>query len=185
MKRTLLFYCFIAILGKSSFAQEQKLTQNIFRINLINPAIEYEQAIFKNSIYTTRLGWGLSAPYPNLESGTLQSGWAYMLTPYINSEYKWLYNLQRRSKMDKNTQQNSGNYVGCRLEYRGKATNTNIARIADNDFSIGPMWGVQRALGKLNLLIDVGGIYYLDTKGNNGIIYSIHLRLGLNLSKTK
>ncbi len=182
MRRTLIFvFLLFAILPNSILAQEQAATQSLFRITSINPAIEYEQAIFRESIYTARAGWGLSGSYQNLNEG-FNSGWVYMLVPFANMEYKWLYDRNKRANKNKNIQYNSGNYLGCRFEYRGKATRTNISRLADDDFSIGPMWGMQRAVGRLHFLFDLGGVYYFDTKGNDGLMCSVRLRLGINLS---
>lgn len=154
-------------------------TQNICRISLINPAIEYELAILKKSTITSRVGWGLSGSYSNLD--LMQTGWIYMLVPYADLEYKNLYNIQKRATQGKKTQGNSTNYWGIRSQYRTKATRTNIARKDNNDFSIGPMWGLQHSYGKIHLLCDIGGVYYFDTKGNNGVMYTVNLRMGINL----
>lgn len=55
--------------------------------------------------------------YPSIWGGDLYSQTGFALAPAISVSSKWYYNLGKRAEINKNTKNNSGNYVSARLEY--------------------------------------------------------------------
>lgn len=179
---------FITLLGilffMTCYSQEkEKTTEKILRLNFINPGIEIEWPVFNKSTIATNLGIGYGGSFPNL-TYTSGSGWLYMIAPFIDIEYRKIYNQEKRFEKGKNIEYNSGNFWGLRFLTRGKEIKSNVNRTDDIDFSVGPIWGIQRNYGKINLLFDFGPVYYFDTKGNSGIFPIVaQLNIGFNLKK--
>ena len=105
-----------------------------------------------------------------------------MIAPFIDIEYRKFYNLDKRLEKKKTIKYNSGHYWGARFLFRGKEISSNFIRTDDVDFSIGPVWGIQRTYGQFHFLFDIGPIYYFDTLGNSGIFpFMIQLNFGYNI----
>lgn len=154
--------------------------EKVWRINFINPGTELEIPTGKSSTFSAELGVGYGGSYPELSSSG--NGWRYLISPFLDLQHKWFYNLEKRMQKERNIQNNSGNFLSIRLLSRGKHIKSNFTRTSNLDFAFGPTWGIQRSFGKLHLLCDVGTIYYFDTKGNgNWFPIMLQLNIGLDL----
>lgn len=163
MKKTLLITLFI-FLATSIHAQE---TEQVWRLNIINPGIEYEQPVSSKSTISLNIGVGYSGAYPELSS-TIGSGFLYAISPFADLQFKRFYNLSKRDFQSKTTAHNSGNFISLRFRARGMSIKDNFYRYADYDFAIGPTWGIQRKYGNFHLLLDFGPQFYFDSEGNSG-----------------
>lgn len=182
-KAIFLFTCTLYI--SFSFGQnEDSLKYNIIRINAINPGIEYEHSFSKNSKLAANIGYGISMSYPELT--VIQENHAIFLSPFLDVHYKFIYNLKWRMAKQKNVHHNTGDFVGLKFNSRGNSIGSGLIRTDTYDFSIGPTWGIQRNYGNMNLLFNLGPVYYFDTKGNQGL-YPIMLEFnfGFNVWKSK
>ena len=182
MKRIVFILGLVACMNVFGQETENNL-QKTFRINMINPGVEYELPISKKSTIAVNPGIGIHGSYLNLDYDNINSGITYYISPFMDLSYKYIYNQEKRASKGKNINYNSGNYWGLRLltnfkEFESK----NILRKDDISFEFGPTWGIQRAYGKMHLLFDVGSVYYFDTKGNNGFFpIMLQLNLGFNV----
>ena len=168
-------------------------TENVVRINFLNPAVEIETPTGNTSTFSASLGVGYGGGYPDLtfRNGTSvnsiapfeDTGFIYIIAPFLDLQHKWFYNFQKRLNRKKSTENNSGNFISLRLISRGPSITENVNRTSDFDIAIGPTWGIQRRLNKnLHLLFDIGPQYYLDTKGNGNIWpIMIQINLGVDL----
>ena len=184
MKKSLLILIF-GLIATINYAQEKKniSTEKVWRVNFLNPAIELEIPTGQYSTFSSALGIGYGGGYPDLTSGG--SGFIYIISPFADFQYKWFYNLNKRIEKNRNTLNNSGNFLSLRFITRGNSIAENVNRTSDFDFAFGPTWGIQRKYGKsFHLLFDVGPQYYLDTNGI-GDIWPImfQLNLGFDLKK--
>ncbi|WP_127845872.1 hypothetical protein [Psychroflexus aestuariivivens] len=186
MKNILLIFFFL-LFGYSVFSQEQDSlssykTEQVLRINLINPGVEFEMPTGTFSTFSAGVGVGYGGSYPDLNesSGT---GIIYVIAPFLDLQHKWFYNLNKRLDKDKSIKNNSGNFVSARILTRGHSIKDNIQRTSDFDFVINPTWGFQRSYNeKFHLLFDMGPIYYFDTKGNGSFFpFYFQLNLGFDL----
>ena len=163
MKKLLLFPLFIFICT-SVHAQE---TERTWRLNIINPGIEYEQPVSSKSTISFNIGVGYSGSYPEL-GNTSGTGGLYAFAPFTDLQFKRFYNLEKRAFQNKPTGNNSGNFISMRFRMRGKSIEDNFNRYANYDFAIGPTWGIQRKYGNFHFLLDIGPQYYFDSEGNSG-----------------
>ncbi|MFT3796097.1 hypothetical protein [Flavobacterium sp.] len=88
-----------------------------------------------------------------------------LLAPVVSVEPKWYYNLDKRLKMGKKTQGNSGNAFSVKVNY-----NPHFILAGDdfvpkpNHIAILPKWSLRRQYGKhftLETGIGIGPIFYL------------------------
>ncbi len=174
------FICSLVVLVcYSTNAQNSSggFTEKVWRVNILNPAIELEVPVGKSTTFSTALGVGYGGGYPDLTGAG--NGVIYVIAPFLDAQYKLFYNFKKRRSKQKNTDNNSGNFVSARLLARGPSLADNVFRSSDFDFAVGPTWGIQRKYGKnFHLLFDIGPIYYFDTEGR-GNIFPIMLQLNL------
>lgn len=192
LKKNLLVYLFFCI-SLSLTAQDtikEKNTTTVWRINFLNPAGEFEMPTGNNSVLSAGLGIGFGGSYPYLNKGiaknkySINTGFIYMITPFLDIQQKWFYNFARRKQKNKIIKNNSADFFSLRFLTRGNAISTNIDRTSDFDFAICPTWGMQRNFGNnFYFMFDIGGpLYYFDTKGNGNIFpIMLQVNLGINL----
>lgn len=175
MKRTMLFIC--SLITVTLFSQE-KQTESVWRVNFLNPGIEYEMPIGNNSTLSIGAGIGYSVSYPHTDN-TSVSGFITSFNPFLDVQHKWFYNFDKRKTKGLNITNNSGNFISARVLTRGESLFGNSNGTDGLDFAVGPTWGIQRKYGKnFHLLFDMGPIYYFDVNGNG---YYFPLMLQLNL----
>lgn len=161
-----------------------RYTEKVLRINIINPAIEQEYPVSPRSTIAANLGVGAEGAYRRLAEDLSRPYYDYyMLTPYAKATYRVYHNLEKRIIRGKNAGYNSGDYFGVRFLIRGPELYSRYPRSGNLDFSYGPIWGIQRALGKLHFHLALGPMYYFDTYGNSGFspLY-LDINLGINLN---
>lgn len=154
---------------------------NTFRVNVVNPGVEYEFGLSNTLAISLGTGVGYSG---NFEEITLakESGFQYDIAPFIDSQLKYIYNRPRRNYKGKNLAFNSGNYLSLRFLTRLNSLDANFVRTTETDYSIGLTYGLQRSFGKFHFLLDIGPVYYFDGSGNTGWYPFIpQLNIGWNL----
>lgn len=180
------YFLFLTLLMNISFikAQEQYNldNKNIFRLNILNPSLEYEIGFGENTAISVSTGIGYGGSYRELEVSSAD-GFVYVIAPFLDIQYKFLYNREKRYAKKKNIFYNSGNYISVRGIARFSSIAENIVRTDNSDFAIGPTWGFQRSFNKYHFLFDVGPQYYFDKKGNSGFFpIMLQFNIGFNLS---
>jgi hypothetical protein len=184
MKRIIIIMGLSILFNSIVISQETKSnTRSVFRVNLLNPGIEYEMSLFNKSTLAMNIGVGYGGSYANLTTNA--SGWLYLISPFLDVQYRNFYNLEKRLTKQKSTKYNSGNFWGVRMLTRGEDFSSNFTRTSNYDFAFGPTWGLQRSFGKINLLFDLGAVYYFDTNGNSGIVPMFEFNLGYNFDFRK
>ena len=156
-------------------------TEKVLRINFLNPAVEIELSTGNKSTFSAALGVGYGGGYPDLTFNG--NGFIYIITPFVDLQEKFYYNLSKREQKGKQTANNSGNFISLRFITRGPSLASNVDRTSDIDFAFGPTWGLQRKLNNnLHLLFDIGPQYYFDTEGNGNIWpIMVQINLGIDL----
>tara|TARA_R110002049_G_scaffold227128_2_gene399229 strand:- start:507 stop:1088 length:582 start_codon:yes stop_codon:yes gene_type:complete len=186
MKKNLLTLLF-GLLTTLTYAQENNniATEKIWRVNFLNPGVEMELPTGNYSTFSAGLGVGFGGGYPDLTFSS--SGFIYIISPFLDIQEKWFYNLNKRNGKNRTTENNSGNFVSLRFITRGSSIAENVNRTSDFDFAIGPTWGIQRKYGKnIHLLFDIGPQYYFDTNGNGNIWpIMLQLNLGFDLKRSE
>jgi hypothetical protein len=190
MKMNKLFICTFAVVFISfsanlhSQSNDKNLT-SVSRINILNPGFEYEFPVSRSSVLSANLGFGLGYPYKALEQTGRGNGFVFMIEPFLDIEYKYLYNFNKRVEQNKNTRLNSANYFGLRLLTRGyTVADYNMYRPNNYDFAIAPVWGLQRSYSKIHYLLDMGLGYAFDAD-NSGVVLLVQMSIGINLNKER
>ena len=179
--RSLLLLIPIFVLSlQISYAQ----TENVFRVNFLNPAISFEKATGKNTTFDTSIGFGYNGSYPDLTEYSV-GGVQHLFAMFVDLQGRYYYNLNKRASKFKRTNSNNGNFVAARMLYTGPSISqiSNLERYNANSFAVGPTWGLQRTYGeRFNLLFSAGPIYYFDPIGNGNFFpLMLELNLGFNL----
>lgn len=145
---------------------EGNLKQHVFRVNFLNPGVEYEHSLSVRSKLSANIGYGVSMSYPELTSS--QKNHAFFLSPFFDVHYKNIYNLNARKGSGKPTAYNAGDFWGIKVAGRYKNSGSHLVRTDNIDFAVGPTWGIQRSFNRVHMLVNLGPVYYFDTKGNGG-----------------
>lgn len=157
---------------------QEKNTEKVWRVNFLNPGVEYEMPTGNNTTLSVGAGLGYSVSYPHTDLGD-SSGAITSFNPFVDIQHKWFYNFDKRKEKGLKTANNSGNFVSARFLTRSGSLFGNSNGTDGLDFAVGPTWGIQRACGKnFHLLFDMGPIYYFDTNGKG---YYFPLMIQLNL----
>lgn len=111
----------------------------------------------------------------------------FALAPTINLEPRWYYNIAKRSRKERNTENNSANFLGLSVKYApdwfviSNRENLNVY----NQVYIIPKWGLRRNIGKsnFNYEFDFGiGYAYLEQygyeKNHSDVAVDLHARIG-------
>lgn len=98
--------------------QETRLTEEVFRVNLINPGVEYEFPTSDLSTLSTGLGVGYSGVIDEL-TVSKKTGFKYIIAPFLEVQHKLFYNLNKRKRKDKSIVNNSGNFITAGLQAKG------------------------------------------------------------------
>lgn len=112
-----------------------------------------------------------------------ESNFDYYLNPtkpavFVSINPKYFYNQRQRAENGKNTNLNSGNYIGIKAKYSSKSTSSKV--FSDEVLLYNIHWGVQRALGTNTLWSAYAGVGYGDRVNSNvGTLYPV---LGIKFS---
>jgi len=161
---------FLSILLATTFtsinAQSNKQVEDgQFKINLINPGIEYEVGLGKNQ--TINFGIGLQ-----FVSSDILDDFFYAFVPAINGQYRYYYNMDRRLTKGKHIDGNSGNYLSASATmFTSDVIIGNVDSGSGTAGFIGPLYGIQRTYAKgFNYTMEFGlGLYFASDENFNAI----------------
>ncbi|MCR9229342.1 MAG: hypothetical protein NXH90_18125 [Flavobacteriaceae bacterium] len=166
-----------------SFGQSADGLQERLIVNIINPGLDYELPLGNKLLISFGLGIGYSGAYDEI-TAIENDGFNYVIAPFLDTQFKFLYNRKPREAKGKSIMHNAGNFISFRAMGRGPSIAENLTRTDDLDFAVGPTWGIQRTFNKVRLLVDVGPQLYFDTKGNAGVFpVMVQVNLGFILNR--
>ena len=140
------------VFGQTDEKADGSLKDN-WVLNFVNPALEYEWASGKNTLLSTALGVGYNGAYKEL---TLSGGgFNYIIQPFVDLQYKLMFNRQKRIWKNKVSVKNSRNFVSFRAIARGWPLTDNLIKSDHFDFVVGSTWGMQRSYGNFRILMDL------------------------------
>lgn len=178
MKKVLLFLTVI-LFNVNSFGQENsQQTNNQFSFNLLTPSLEWEVKTGQTSTIDLQLGMGFGYSKSGSESD-------FGFFPEFQSEYRYYYNLNKRSEKGKKVSENSGNYIAAVGNIRsGNSIFGDLDLNEDYAILLGPAWGLQRTYNsgfKLNL--ELGAGYGFNDLGDSYFSPFIGIQLGWLIAK--
>lgn len=173
----------IGILFLSNFLWAQtndNVLTNFARINLGLHGIEasYELPISKSFVWENSLGIGMGA---NINGKSAEFHFDFgNPTPFLKSELKYIYNIEKRESKGKTVLNNSGNYIGLQTKYSfGNSDVYELNRTSLTEIH----WGIQRSLDNkfiLNIHIGLGYLKDYNTE-DEAISPTLGLRFGYKL----
>ncbi len=168
-------------------AQEASVEKSFFGIQagLFSIYTQYETKL--SNSFSLRGEFGLE---PGVTISRDSGNGRLFLSPVINLEPRWYYNLNKRQKNSKRIDNNSGNFVSLKTSFHPDwfSISSDSGKPIDliSDIVITPTWGIRRNIGK-NFNYEVGaGIAYVKRLkefessylSNDFFTFDFHLRIG-------
>jgi hypothetical protein len=194
MKTKILFIVFLI----SNFIQSQNTNNNleksIFNLQsgVLGIWINNETKISNNFALRSEIGLDVglfTRDFSNSNTTTF-------LTPVINLEPRWYYNINKRENKGKSAKNNGANFLTTSISYHpdwfviSSKNNINVY----NQLSVIPKWGIRRNIANSNFNFEAGiglgyRFYFLKQYGyskNDGeTALDLHLRIGYTFNKSK
>lgn len=148
--RTYIILGFVMISFFAKAQQQVSVEKNLNSIQLGLLSLSYQNEVQLERKITLRSEIGLLSGISKIEYPDGRTENSYLLAPFVNVEPRWYYNLDRRSRLEKETKNNSGNYfslLSAFVSTRTALVNTKNFETAPS-FSIIPEYGLRRGIGK-------------------------------------
>ena len=185
----LLKFAAVAVLFSIAVSAQGTVEKSIFNVQIgSHPlSVNHELGLGNQFALRTEFSTGLTAYWTLYDSG-------YAITPIINLEPRWYYNIKKRDNKGKRTHNNSASFVGLASRY--VSNEVLLGGLPDyytipNAFSFIPKWGIRRSIDSSNFNYEVGiGIgyfFYPDqdarkySSKREGTALDVHLRLGYTI----
>lgn len=148
----------VGLYSNAQFGKNCELRQ--FKVNIVNPGIEYEMALGTNTTLDFKAGLqvALDPLVPNIyeEVGFF---------PALAGQYRYYYNFDKRQRNRRQIYGNSANYIApaAAVFIPGARTIDNVV-VKDVISYAGVVTGLQRSYNSgFNFSVDVGAAYYIGT----------------------
>ncbi len=177
----------ITLLTVFAKAQEASVERSIYgaQAGLLGIWVQNETRLSKEVALRSEIGFN-----SGLFGGTSYEKTGFIMTPVITIEPRWYYNLEKRLSKSRNTNSNSGNFLGIKTSYHPDlfvfSNYDNLSVL--NQVSLIPKWGIRRVMGT-HLSFETGfgiGYMYIFAKSagylenEDGLAVDLHLRIGYN-----
>ncbi len=142
-------------LASAQFGKNCELRQ--FKVNIMNPGIEYEMALGTNTTFDIKAG--LQVALDPLVSNVYEELGFF---PALAGQYRYYYNFEKRQRNRRQIYGNSANYVAPAVAVFFPDSRTINNELAKGAFGYaGLVTGLQRSYNSgINFSVDVGAAYY-------------------------
>jgi hypothetical protein len=90
MIKKIIFFSFFSCFIGYSCGQ----TENVLRINFLNPSLTIERALKPKTTFETGVGFGYNGSYPDLAFAS-ESGIQYIYAGFVDLQSRYYYNLEK------------------------------------------------------------------------------------------
>ena len=142
-------FVLISFIVKAQEAQEVSVEKNLNSVALGLLSLSYQNEFRLERKMTLRTEIGL-ATGTSTKDYNGQKETSFLIVPFLNLEPRWYYGLDRRSRLKRETKNNSSNYVSLLTSFVSSRT----ALVNTKDFeaapfiTITPEYGFRRRIGK-------------------------------------
>lgn len=172
-------FLFFTPLIKTIAQDIPSVEKNLFKINILDPGFSFEYGLTTNSTLNSEVGLGLGFSYSDYY------GSSFIAYPFIQEEYRYYYNFERRIRKGKNISRNSGNFIGFNASYLFKPI-TNQQQNFIESTEIKAFYGLQRTYKKgFNLSLHMGVGYVIANSDDEGFAPYLRFTMGWVLGKRK
>lgn len=150
--------------AKAQETEKVSVEKNLYgvQLGLINTSFQYETKLDRKITLLSELGFELGFSTKEFNNPDIEDQKATVITPYITLEPRLYHNLDRRTKLGRNTSHNSANYFALSTKYYSGTTP--ILNTGDFNFvpsvSVIPKYGIRRAFAKNFNYEFSGGVGY-------------------------
>ena len=178
-KIALLFFLLPTILLHAQYGKNCELRQ--FKINIINPGVEYEMALGVNSTLDFRVAWQAA-----IEPASDTPIEDFDFFPAITVQNRYYHNFNGRYRKGRQIYGNSGNYIAPSVAVFSPDARLVNGEIIDGIHGYaGVVYGVQRSFNSgLSFSIDAGAGYYVGPF-EAGIHPVVNLSIGWIVSEKR
>lgn len=191
--KQIIYGAFFLLIFQSNYSQNNGVEKSIFNIQtgVLGSWLNNETKI--SNKFALRSEIGLDA---GIFGGEINDNSGFFLTPVINIEPRWYYNILKRENKNKPINNNNANFLTTSISYHPDwfvISNKNNINIY-NQLSIIPKWGIRRNIANSNFNFEAGigfgyRFYFLKQYGyskNDGeTALDLHLRIGYTFNKSK
>jgi hypothetical protein len=146
-------FVFISFITKAQDTQEvQKVSVekslNSVQLGLFSLSYQNESRLDRKITLRSEIGFMTGNSTIEYPDGHKEK--SFLVVPFLNVEPRWYYSLDRRSRLKKNTKNNSSNYVSLLTSF----ASTRTAIVNTKDFEVAPFisiipeYGIRRSIGK-------------------------------------
>jgi putative salt-induced outer membrane protein YdiY len=147
-------------ISANSFAQDStaQLT-TVTKASFLNPGISYEMPVKPNKTVYAQVSLSPSAYFSY--SDALDAYGNISFDPAFTVQYRYYYNIQKRSAAGKRIERNSANYIAPMFEVLASEAYTYRRSVLNSEFRpvfhFGAVWGLQRNFAKrFSLDLNIG-----------------------------
>jgi len=168
-----------SMLVSAQFGKNCELRQ--FKINIVNPGIEYEMALGVNTTIDIKAGLQVT-----LDPSVSEIYQDFEFYPAVALQYRYYYNFEQRQRNRRQVYGNSANYIAPAVAVFAPGSRTIENEVVKGAFGYaGLVTGLQRSYNSgFNFSIDAGAAYYLGPF-NGGIYPVANLSIGWILSEKR
>jgi hypothetical protein len=176
MKNAIMLAMFL--IGIIKLNAQESVEKHQVKINFLLPSISYERALSSKSTLYSEFGTSFGIYGPIFEG--------VAVIPFLNEEFRYYYNLEKRSANGKRILGNSGSFLAINAIYNFRSLNTGATLTSQSaDFAIVPNWGFQHTGKKgFSTGLNLGYGYGFSENGNHKFVM-IKLSLGWILKGKK
>ena len=159
-----------------------ELSDELHKISILPLGYSYERKIADEFTFDAGIDFSFDVYYPDDD---IFDDNALVVNPTIHFEPRYYYNLERRYRRGRNVTFNSASYIGIYSELRMNPLveeNNGYWPVYDR-FKIGPVWGIQRNLGRRGYInFNLGYGLVIDEEGHADYYGFSRLTLGIRLN---
>lgn len=170
---------FSSILASAQFGKNCELRQ--FKLNILNPGVEYEMALGANTTFDVKAG--LQVALDPLVSNVYEEIGFF---PTLAGQYRYYYNFKKRQRNRKQIYGNSANYIAPAVAVFFPDSRSIDNELVKGHFGYaGLVTGLQRSYNSgINFSIDVGAAYYAG-QFNGAMLPVANLSIGWIISEKR
>lgn len=175
----LLIFCFTVSSTYSQFGKNCEIRQ--WKINIINPGLEYEMGIGVNQTLNIRAAWQLA-----LDPALLEPYEELDFFPAITVQTRFYHNFEQRARRHRQIYGNSANYFAPTVAVLSPDPRVVANEIVDGVHGYaGLVYGVQRSYNSgLSFSIDAGAAYY-EGPFEGGVYPVVNISIGWIVSEKR
>jgi len=165
------YFVFLVLIlnGNSITAQSVSLKENLFKINIISPGFSFERKVSNNKSINFDANLSIGFAMQNDDESNTNSNFKVLASPFLRSQYRYYYNLQRRINKSKSINNNSGSFIALNGSYYFNPINSQDYISNYDGLTLGGVWGFQKTYkSNLNISSNIGlGYNFSDSFDNS------------------